>query len=45
MKGRILRLFGLVLVIALAWTGTTLGATAALPAISIQLGDAGGAGP
>ena len=45
MKGRILGLFGLVTVMAMGWAGTALGATAALPAISIQLGDAGGAGP
>ena len=45
MKGRIPALIGVVLVIALGWAGTALGATAALPAISIQLGDAGGAGP
>ena len=45
MKGRILGLIGLVLLIALGWAGTTLGATPAVPAISIQLGDAGSGGP
>ena len=45
MTGRILGLIGLVTGMALGGAGTSLGAAAALPAISIQLGDAGGAGP
>ena len=45
MTGRILGLVGLVTAIVLGGAGTTLGAAAAVPAISIQLGDPGGGGP
>jgi flagellar biosynthetic protein FliP len=45
MTGRILVLIGLVTGMALAGAGTVLGAAAPLPAISIQLGDAGDSGP
>jgi flagellar biosynthetic protein FliP len=42
---RLLGLLGLVILMALGWWGTAAGETAALPAISIQLGEAGGTGP
>ena len=45
MTRRIPGLIALVTVMALGGAGTALGAAATLPAISIQLGDAGGTGP
>jgi flagellar biosynthetic protein FliP len=45
MTGRLLGLMALVTGLALGGAETALGAAAALPAISIQLGDAGGSGP
>jgi flagellar biosynthesis protein FliP len=42
---RSLGLIGLVMLMALCWLGTAFGATPALPAISVQLGEAGAAGP
>jgi flagellar biosynthetic protein FliP len=45
MKMRSWGLLVLVMLMALGWLGTALGATPALPVISVQLGDAGAAGP
>ena len=45
MNLRFLGLIVLMMLMAIGWLGTAIGATPASPAISIQLGEAGGAGP
>jgi flagellar biosynthesis protein FliP len=42
---RSLGILGLVMLVALGWLGTALGATPALPLISVQLGETGSGGP
>jgi len=42
---RLLGFVALMILLALGWIGTAIGATPASPAISIQLGEAGGTGP
>jgi flagellar biosynthesis protein FliP len=42
---RVVGLLALMVLLALGWLGTAFGATAPAPAISIQLGEAGGTGP
>ena len=42
---RMLGLLGLVILLALGWLGTALGASPPLPVISIQVGEAGAGGP